>query len=261
MHRSETLWKEPEVLEWLQQTARTTAQTFTSSGTGSVTDPDIAFGAALWQKSPYPKNAVPEGILRHVLVADIQPLRLMLPQSVLNSQSFTYDPLPPGPGFDDRYFSAMYEGSGGRMSRTGGVDPSSRRRGGGRGVGDGQESADGLLQRLMQYIQSNGGAQGMDPDTEAAMIAQLEQFAAAAGHDGDGRGLPGDFPGLEGEESGSMDEEVDEDQEGSGPGTRRGQEAPSEGARGMMQFFRGLWGAQHGIGSGSRSDDHQDEGE
>jgi hypothetical protein len=220
VHRSDTLWKEPEVLDWLLATARSTAPLFASA----PSHPDIRFGEQLWVQSLYPKNGVPEGILRHVLVSDIQNLRLFLPQSVLNGLQVTYDPLPPGPGFDDAYFRAMYDAGAG--SRPGGRGASSRS-GAATGTLAGEATdSQGLVNRLMQYLQAGGGAgEGgrMDADTEAAVIAQLEQFAAA----GRGGGVPGQLPGADG----SDDEAA-------------GDEAQTAG--GMLDFFRTLWGGQQG---------------
>lgn len=209
VHRSDTLWAEPEVKEWLQQTLNETVPMFADSSNA-----DVAFGLQIWRKSLYPNNAVPQGILRHVLVSDIQSLRSLLPQSVLNSQSFAFDPLPPGPGFDDEYFKAMYDGGG---------KPTGRR--GERNTSSGQSDREGgdFVRRLLQYLQSGGeSGRGLDPDTEAAVIAQLEQFAAVRG---DGM-LPGVFPGMHDEE-----DEVD------------GPEPRQAGNAGIMNFFRGLWQA------------------
>lgn len=164
----------------------------------------------------YPKNAVPQGILRHVLVSDIQPLRSFLPQSVLNSMSFTFDPLPPGPGFDDTYFRSMYEG---------GKQPAGRRSES-RRAGDAQGNQGDFIQRLMQYLQSGANGQGLDPDTEAAVVAQLEQLAAARGEDV----LPGNFPGAPGEYDGHDDED--------GAEHSGGDNAANPG---IMGFLRGLW--------------------
>ena len=222
VHRSDTLWKEPDVLDWLLATARSTAPLFASE----PSHPDIRFGEQLWAQSLYPKNGVPEGILRHVLVSDIQNLRLFLPQSVLNGLQNTYDPLPPGPGFDDAYFRAMYDAGAG--SRTGARGATSRP-GAGAGTGAGargETDSQGLVNRLMQYLQAGGGAgEGgrMDPDTEAAVIAQLEQFAAA----GRGGGVPGQLPGADG-----SDDEAAADE--------------AQTAGGMLDFFRTLWGGQQG---------------
>lgn len=208
VHRSDTLWAEPEVKEWLQQTLRDTI-----SALSDKNNEDVAFGLQIWRKSLYPDDAVPQGILRHVLVSDIQSLRSFLPQSVLNSVSFTFDPLPPGPGFDDEYFRAMYDGgrkpAGRTAAQNGSTNEEERNRG-------------DFVRRLLQYLQTGGeGGRGLDPDAEAAVVAQLEQLAAARG---DGM-LPGDFPGAE-------DEEDDEHND-----------MPHTQSAGIMNFFRGLWQA------------------
>lgn len=207
MHRSDTLWAEPEVKQWLQQTLRSALPIFADKSNGHV-----SFGLRLWRQSLYPNNAVPQGILRHVLVSDIQPLRSFLPQSVLNSMGFTFDPLPPGPGFDDEYFKSMYEGGrkvGGSRSENSASSHASDR----------DDNGD-FVQRLMQYLQTGGeGGRGLDPDTEAAVVAQLEQLAMAGSEDA----LPGDFPGAH-------DEEDDEDSD-----------RPAAANGGVMDFFRGLW--------------------
>jgi hypothetical protein len=235
VHRSDTLWNEPEVKQWLQQTVRAVTPTFTNTS-----HPDVAFGLQIWRESLYPKNAVPQGILRHVLVAEIQPLRSFLPQSVLNSMSFTYDPLPPGPGFDDAYFKSMYDAGGKRAQ-------------GGRSQGAADNPLDdsaGLVQRLLQYLQTGGpGGQALDTDTQAAVIAQLEQLV-----DTRGNGLlPGQLPGL--------DESDDDADEESAP-------AGEQANRGLMDFFRGMWSnnaqAQTDNGAGDDSnaeDDGEDERE
>lgn len=199
------------MLEWLQATVRATAPSLDSQ----PDDPDVAFGRTIWKKSAYPKGAVPEGILRHILVADIQPLRLYLPQKVLNSVSNTYDPLPPGPGFDDDYFKPIYQGGRNRRSQASGYGPGGQ--------------TEGMMDRLMQFLRA-GGAEGedMDPDLQAAIIAQLEQYTAAGRGDA---GLPGNFPGAQ--EDGSGDEQEQE---------QEGDAAQAAAAGGMMDFFRGLWG-------------------
>ncbi|KAK9897024.1 DUF654-domain-containing protein [Cystobasidium minutum MCA 4210] len=209
VHRSDTLWAEPEVKDWLQQTLRTMTPLFEDSK-----NPHVLFGQRLWYESMYPKNAVPQGILRHVLVSDIQPLRSFLPHSVLNSMSFTFDPLPPGPGFDDAYFKSMYEGSKQSGNRRTGIAGANNTRG---DQGD-------FIQRLMQYLQSGANGQGLDPDTEAAVVAQLEQLAGAR----DEGVLPGNFPGVEDEDSDDAEDE----------GRRTEHNAPNQG---LMGLLRGLW--------------------
>lgn len=71
----------------------------------------------------------------------------------------------------------------------------------------------------------------MDPDTEAAVMAQLEQFAASARG-----GVPGEFPGSE---------DADSDAEAGTSGA---------GAAGVVQFFRGLWGSQQSPSVGEQRD-------
>ena len=227
MHRSETLWREPEVLEWLLEVSRSTASLFAKD----PDHPDVAFGRKIWQNNLYgANNAVPEGIYRHVLVSDIQPIRLYLPKSVLNSMTNVYDPLPPGPGFDDEYFRAMYEG---------GRRPASTQRGG-------QASQQGLMQRLMQALQAGGGGgEGgdIDADTQAAILAQFEQMAAARG----GGGMPGNF----GEHADQ--EEVEGSEEG---------EAEAEAqAGGFLDFIRGMMGSRQPANAVAQAEETESEDE
>lgn len=191
-------------------------------------NPHVQFGMRIWKESMYPKNAVPQGIMRHVLVSDIQPLRSFLPHNVLNSMGFSFDPLPPGPGFDDAYFRSMYEG---------GRKPESSRSN--RGNQDTRQpgAAGDFIQRLMGYLQSNGEGQGLDPDTEAAIMAQLEQLNVNR------EGLvPGNFPGASDDDG--------EDEEG---------DVPRQNA-GLVDFFRGLWqtNAQQPRPAGSTDEDAAD---
>ena len=194
------------MLEWLKKIVTATSSIFTSE----PSNPDVAFGKNLWSQSLYSKAAVPEGILRHVLVSDIQSLRTFLPREVLNSVSLTFDPLPPGPGFDDNYFKALYDGN---LKRRGGpagsalISPPT------------QANSDSFLQRLAQFLRMNARGQNMDADTEAAVIAQLEQYASAARDEG----MPGDFPEIQAN-----------DDEGGGP----------HAAAGVVDFFRSLWEGQ-----------------
>ena len=224
VHRSETLWREPEVLEWLLEVSRSTAGLFSKE----PNHPDIAFGRQIWQNNLYgANNAVPEGIYRHILVSDIQPIRLYLPQAVLNSMTNVYDPLPPGPGFDDNYFRTMYEGG---------------RRPAGQGArGGGQAGQQGLMQRLMQALQGGGGGGDIDPDTQAAIMAQFEQIAAARG----GGGMPGAM-GTEGsdEEAGSGEEQT---------------EAQAQ-AGGLLDFIRGMMGRQQPDAAGQGPEDPEASG-
>lgn len=244
VHRSETLWREPEVMAWLGRTIRASGPLFSTSS-----HPDIQSGLQLWSQGSYPNNAVPEGILRHVLVATDLPqsLRSALPRTVLSRGLLNaYDPLPPrdGGGFDDRYFAPLY--SDGRARGT-----SAR----GRGTGQGDPTGDaGLLQRVMQYLQrvagdpaAGGAEEDMDPDTQAAIIAQLEQFAAT------GRGnaaLPGGFPGASNGDETQTDEESEGDdvveQDQQQPDIRRqaGSNEQRTGADAVGGFLRGLWGGQ-----------------
>lgn len=192
------------------ETARSTAPLFTTDSSHV----DVAFGQEIWQRNLYgANNAVPEGIYRHILVSDIQPIRLYLPQTVLNSLTNVYDPLPPGPGFDDDYFRSMYEG--GRQS------------GSASGPRAGASSQQGLMQRLMQALQAGGGAGAggdIDADTQAAIMAQFEQIAAARGGGEEGA-MPGNLAGGDEDEN---EEESDAEAE-----------AQVE-AGGFFDFLRGM---------------------
>ena len=200
VHRSDTLWREPEVLAWLNATVRDAAKVFESDSKSKA----IEAGLSAWNQQIYPNGGVPEGILRHVLVSDVTQLRAFLPPNVLASGlANAYDPLPPrdGNSYDAQYFAATV---GSRAdSRQQAATNDAR-----------QSELQGLFQRMMQYLQTAQGPDGeaLDPDTEAAIIAQLEQFggmngAAAIGHTEDG--LPGGFPN--GDDNEASEDDADED--------------------------------------------------
>lgn len=106
-----------------------------------------------------------------------------------------------------------------------------------------------MVRRLMQYLQRGADGRGLDRDTEAAVVAQLEQFAAAGGEGG----FPGDFPGMQ---------DSEDDDDGEATNVMNG---------GILDFFRGLWQTNSGPpprdnasetqeGSDGTVSDHNDDG-
>lgn len=102
-----------------------------------------------------------------------------------------------------------------------------------------------MMDHLMGLLRA-AGADGpdADPELQAAMFAQLEEQMAEAGRRADGE-VPGNFPGAttlddDNDEEGDRDpNETQEDAQARARARRQG-----EGTRGMIDFFRGLWGNQ-----------------
>lgn len=115
--RSDSLWKEGDLKDWLRKSVN---EAWGESQKG-----------ATWKLPPPPSTeAARSGIWRHVIVADMpdalrQQLLSQLPRSITSDSSNldAYDPLPPtGPGttrIDDEYFSPLFvRGSGARARST-----------------------------------------------------------------------------------------------------------------------------------------------
>ncbi|EEC00813.1 conserved hypothetical protein [Ixodes scapularis] len=81
------LWKEPEVLAWLERNVRVVLQRVDRG------DPLVADSEAK-RKRRY-QGATPRNISRHILLSNIKEANLTLPQDLANAPIFGFDPLPP----------------------------------------------------------------------------------------------------------------------------------------------------------------------
>lgn len=82
-----SLWKEPEVLAWLERNVRLVLQRVDRQ------DPLVADSEAKRRRryqGPTPRN-----ISRHILLSNIKEANLTLPQDLANAPIFGFDPLPP----------------------------------------------------------------------------------------------------------------------------------------------------------------------
>ncbi len=193
--RSESLWKEPGLAEWLRSTALSLSDSLLSD-----------FDQPPHKRKTQPasaSHATRQGVYRHVLVSDVpdtvrQQLIAYLPPKITASseQMDAFDPVPPTTGevtrYDDAYFAPVTRD----LQRT-------AQRGGGEG---------GMMQALQNALQRLGGWEGameaMDDETREDVLAQM-MMAAQRGEGG----MPGGFAGEEQEE-----EEEEEGLEGARPG-------------------------------------------
>lgn len=175
VHRSESLFKPPEILEWLQETVKRAESSLDDTTQQAVQrGQSFADGSGL-----YGQDVIPAGILRHLIAADIVQLRPHLPPGLLASITNTYDPLPPSGGttYDDDYFAGVITGqrsmpgAGGRM---------------------GEQQIRAALERILAAA---GDGEG-DPELQAALQAQFGGV--------DGAGLPGGLPDEEDEGEGNQ---------------------------------------------------------
>lgn len=187
VHRSESLFKPPEILEWLQSTVKQAESMLDDASNEAVRrGQSFADGSGL-----YGKDIIPAGILRHLIAADIVQLRPYLPPGLLAGITNTYDPLPPqgGTTYDDDYFAGVITGQ-----RPGGL---------------GERGREQLMAALERMLAEDGP--GVDPELQAALQAQ---FGAAAGGGGE---LPGGLPQNEGQTGGTEDDQAQpQDQQAQG---------------------------------------------
>lgn len=179
--RNESLFKPPEILEWLQSIVKQSESRLDDSSNESVRrGQSFADGSGL-----YGKDVVPSGILRHLVAADITQLRPHFPSGLLASITNTFDPLPPegGSTYDDEYFRGVIT-----SSATRGAPPATR------------DQLRAALERLLPQMDDEEDA---DPELQAAIQAQLDAMAHGQ------HGLPGGIPDVEDDEVVHQETEAD----------------------------------------------------
>ncbi|XP_037291479.1 nuclear localized protein 1 isoform X2 [Rhipicephalus microplus] len=84
--RNYVLWKEPEVLAWLERNVRAVLKRVDQG------DPLVASSA---EKRAKRYQGAPRNLSRHIILSNIQEASVTLPQELSNSPIFGFDPLPP----------------------------------------------------------------------------------------------------------------------------------------------------------------------
>lgn len=84
--RNYVLWKEPEVLAWLERNVRAVLQRVDQA------DPLVPSSA---EKRIKRYQGAPRNLCRHIILSNIQEASVTLPQELSNSPIFGFDPLPP----------------------------------------------------------------------------------------------------------------------------------------------------------------------
>lgn len=206
--RSSPLWKEPPVLEWLNKTVKSLADSLDDSTIEAVKEGEVLFNEGAWDK-----GTAPAGVIRAAFIAELPSVRPYLPPSAISGTSYSYDPLPPtGPNvtyYDDRYFAPLYAAGNGRRKRAAGQAP----------TGAALAQMNQLRQQLaaMLGMGEEGGAMALNEDLRRELMEDLERLQAGGG----GGGVPGGFPGEEDEdeeEEGEWDDEEGEEQAAVGGG-------------------------------------------
>ncbi|KAG2181007.1 hypothetical protein INT43_008589 [Umbelopsis isabellina] len=102
VQRNFTLWKEPEVMEWLIENTHTALARFDANS--NQADPDVIAGLKTRTESVtfYPKNVandphhgIPLNVSRHILISDIERLLAFIPDEIKQRSHHMHDPLPP----------------------------------------------------------------------------------------------------------------------------------------------------------------------
>jgi len=98
IERSNSLWKEPEVLDWWKSCATAAHKIIHSNSTSSVEleaeyDPTVLKEYDELRKREYARS--PLSIFRHVLVSDFKKVNSWLPSEISNGAIMMHDPLPP----------------------------------------------------------------------------------------------------------------------------------------------------------------------
>ncbi|KAK8761270.1 nuclear localized protein 1 [Amblyomma americanum] len=84
--RNYVLWKEPEVLAWLERNVRAVLKRVDQA------DPLVTSSA---EKRMKRYQGAPRNLCRHIILSNIQEASVTLPQELSNSPIFGFDPLPP----------------------------------------------------------------------------------------------------------------------------------------------------------------------
>lgn len=84
--RNYVLWKEPEVLAWLERNVHAVLRRVDQG------DPLVASSA---EKRAKRYQGAPRNLCRHIILSNIQEASVTLPQELSNSPIFGFDPLPP----------------------------------------------------------------------------------------------------------------------------------------------------------------------
>lgn len=220
--RSESLWREPGMSDWLIKTIKEVWPELQKS-----------FDSGQWHRASVTYEKARLSIYRHVLVSDLpdtlrQTLIGLMPKEITSDSSKlnAFDPLPPqGEGstsYDDDYFAAM------RSTRYGaGTDEDDFAQ------MDGPAAA-GMMDRLMQALRGVRGLEGwgaameqMDDESRQDVMAQIMEMAAQGQNAREGA-MPGglDIP----------DQQQDDEQgaEQAGPGAFNA----------LRGFLDRMWGTQ-----------------
>ncbi|PWN53219.1 DUF654-domain-containing protein [Violaceomyces palustris] len=242
--RSESLWKEAGMANWLRDT---TVELF------STLDQALEAGKAAYQPAVADERSR-ESVYRHIVVSDLpdalrQQLIGYVPPSVTSDSKAldAFDPVPPrGPNvtrYDDAYFSPILS----RAAAAAGV--------GGPNQGqNGRTQADeqGMIQALMRALQGAAGIEGwgrameqMDDETREDVMAQILEAAAQARQD---RGA-GEFepPGGFGDRDGDVEDQQAQGEEFFNDAEVERDVARVEGAGGgalgaLRNALSALWG-------------------
>ncbi|KAM3584605.1 hypothetical protein VKS41_003413 [Umbelopsis sp. WA50703] len=102
VQRNFTLWKEPEVMEWLIENTHTALARFDASSNHA--DPDVIAGLDIRTESVTfypagvandPHHGIPLNVSRHILISDIERLLAFIPDEIKQRSHHMHDPLPP----------------------------------------------------------------------------------------------------------------------------------------------------------------------
>ncbi|KAG8200352.1 hypothetical protein JTE90_028534 [Oedothorax gibbosus] len=84
--RTHTIWKSPEIMQWLEAQVREVILRHENN------DP---FFAQCEEKKKLRYVGTPRNILRHIILSDVRDASVLLPQELMASPIFGFDPLPP----------------------------------------------------------------------------------------------------------------------------------------------------------------------
>ncbi|KAL0088026.1 transcriptional repressor TCF25-domain-containing protein [Phycomyces blakesleeanus] len=159
VERSDSLWKEPEVIQWLKYNIKAVVQMPAKSRISAYT------------RVPCVEKGIPLSISRHIVMADVQRLLRYLPSSITSASYHMYDPLPPPDSISSYDINE-------RMSS--------------RGRGTQNNSAPGgwiaAMQDLLRGQGLGGGGRQITPETADMVRRLMEDMNAAQDR------LPGTFP-------------------------------------------------------------------
>lgn len=239
--RSESLFKPPEILEWLQSAARQAESSLNDSTQASVRlSQSFADGSRL-----YGQDIVPAGILRHIVAADIPELRSHMPPGLLASIESSVDPLPPqgGSAYDDEYFRGVISTSAASTGRGGGQGP--------------RVSRDRLRAVFQELLGAGAGGEQIDPELREAIEAQLGMLQQQQ-QGGNGGGLPGGLDDIDSDEE--VEEQVQDAQQPAEAADEGAQQTPQpqqQQQQGWGQMFQSWFGLGGGAQDPEQSNNEQ----